>query len=443
MNKPLFQPRVRATPFKFTLVFSLLLMVAAMLAIAVIYFQNYTTNEITAKQRLTQEITKLSALPYAANPQQYLPTDMHAISLPRPLPAHIPEHWTTQPQLVSAANLQRLTQTQSDTYERAWVGLIPQSSHYLAVILPMQPIRLLPLFEVLWYLFLVIMAVMWGYSALINRRTMRRIEQIDEMAQAILQGDLSKRILHSPYQKDEYSQLIKTLNDMLDRIEQLMRDLRQVNQNIAHDLKTPLNRLRSRLELALLQDKQPVDFPDLMADSIEDIDALLATFNALLLLGKLDAKAANYPLSPISLSELLQQLAALYEPLAEEKQQQWQVSIDASSTVFAHQALLSQAISNLLDNAIKYTPEKGTVSLSLTQQGEFAVIRIADNGSGIAETDKATVFEPFSRLDASRHLPGNGLGMSLVLAILNIHRARIELLDNQPGLLVKVYLRVL
>lgn len=438
--KALFKPLFKATPFKFTLLFSLLFMVAAMLAIAVIYFQSYAVTETAAKQRLAKEMARLS---FTTQPLRYLPTDMRAVVLSDHLPPTIDKDWSKHPGFISATNIHTLNWSQYGIHDRAWVGLIQQDKGYLAIVLPMQPIRLLPLLEVLLYLFVVIIALMSAYGALINRRTMRRVEQINETANSILQGDMNKRITESPYQQDEYSRLVKTLNDMLDTMQQLMRDLRQINQNIAHDLKTPLNRLRSRLEVSLLQDQQTVEFPEVVADSIEDIDALLATFNALLLMGNLDSKAANYPLKPIALDHLLHDLAALYEVIAEEKQYHWQVHISNSIRVFAHRDLLSQCLSNLLDNAIKYTTEKGQITLSLKQQGDFAVISIADNGPGIPDADKTTVFEPFSRLDSSRNLPGNGLGMSLVRSIIEIHHARIELLDNHPGLLVNLYFRLL
>lgn len=440
--KTLFKPLFKATPFKFTLLFSLLLMVAAMLAIAVTYFQSYAATESVAKQRLAQEMARLSTYTTTQS-LHHLPTDMRAVVLSEHLPPSIDKDWAKHPGFISVANIHTLNWSQYGIHERSWVGLVQRDKGYLAIVLPMRPIRLLPLLEVLLYLFIVIVALMSAYGALINRRTMRRIEQIDETANSILQGDMNKRITQSPYQQDEYSRLINTLNDMLDTMQQLMRDLRQVNQNIAHDLKTPLNRLRSRLEVSLLQKQQIVDFPDVIADSIEDIDALLATFNALLLIGNLDSKAANYPLKPIALDNLLHDLAALYEVIAEEKQHHWQVYISKPIRIFAHRDLLSQCLSNLLDNAIKYTAEKGQITLSLKQQGDFAVITIADNGPGIPDAEKASVFEPFNRLDSSRHLPGNGLGMSLVRSIIEMHHARIELLDNHPGLLVHLYFRVL
>lgn len=440
--QPLPKPLFKTTPFKFTLVFSLLLMIAAMLAIVMIYSQSYTAAERATKQRLVREMAWLSS-PSAANYSlSYLPKEIKTVPLSYPLPAGVSPAWTQHPSSISASTIAALGWQKYGVYERSWVAVVPRNGGYLAILLPMQSIRLLPLIEVLVYLFFVIIAIMWSYAALINRRTMRRIEQIDETAKYILQGNMSKRIARGTHQHDEYSPLIETLNEMLDRMQQLMRDLRQVNQNIAHDLKTPLNRLRSRLEVALLQREKKIDFLGVIADSIEDIDTLLVTFNALLLMGNLDAKSSKYPLKVIPLADLLHNVAALYEAIALEKHHDWQVDIEPSVNVFAHQDLLSQAISNLLDNAIKYTPKSGKISLSLHRQGTFAVVSIADNGPGIAAADQTKVFEPFSRLDASRQLPGNGLGMSLVRSILTVHNARIELLDNQPGLRVNVYLRV-
>ncbi len=220
-----------------------------------------------------------------------------------------------------------------------------------------------------------------------------------------------------------------------------MQELRQVNSNIAHDLKSPLNRMRSRMEVALMNSRNAEEYQQALANSIADVDTLLQTFQALLLMGNLQSNARNYELKTLSLSALASNLGELYTALADEKQHQLQIAIQPGIQVFANPSLLSQALSNLLDNAIKYTPAGGCIRFSVSRTTNMALIVISDNGPGIPTGERENVFKPFTRLDAARQLPGTGLGMSLVHAILSIHQASIQLHDNQPGLRVEIRLR--
>ncbi len=293
------------------------------------------------------------------------------------------------------------------------------------------------------YLSLFIVALIISYSLWEKAKIRRRLRYISQAANAIVDGHLDKRIPINPAIQDAYSEVSSTLNGMLDKNAQLMHDLRQVNNNIAHDLKSPLNRIRSRLEVALLGERSEHDYRQIMADSIEDIDGLLKTFQSLLLMGNLEANARDFQLEKVSLSKLLENIAELYQAAAEEKQQTFRSSIADDIYVLANPTLFTQAIGNVLENAIKYTPKAGCIELSLIALSGTVLITISDNGPGIPDDKREKVFERFERLDSARKSPGVGLGMSLVRAILNVHNANIRLRDNASGLVVEIRLRKL
>ncbi len=290
----------------------------------------------------------------------------------------------------------------------------------------------------IFYLFLVVTLLVFAYSSMISSAIARKIRKIDETARHIIEGKLQKRIPVNPAVIDEYSNLSHTLNDMLDTIDTLMQDVRQVNNNIAHDLKTPLNRLRSRIEISLLQSQTSEEYKETLINSIDDIDELLSTFNALLLMGNLDSNTRNFQLEQHDASKILNDLSELYEVLAEEKHHQLTIDIKDCIFINMNKKLFSQAISNLLDNAIKYIPPGGKIKLCIRKQGHIACITISDNGPGIPKSERENVFKRFTRLDQSRTLPGTGLGMALVASIINLHKGSISLGDNKPGLLIEI-----
>lgn len=273
-----------------------------------------------------------------------------------------------------------------------------------------------------------------------SRLAMRRIGEIVDTSDRIMAGDFARRVRITGA-GDELDRLASNLNAMLDRIESLMAGLREVSDNIAHDLKTPLTRLRTRAEEAL-RDGDPTQAREGLGQVIEDADELIKTFNALLLIARLEAGALEGATETFELAELVRDVAELYEPVAEEAGMSLVCHADAPALVHANRQLIGQAIANLIDNAIKYGARPGnagarerpdiTVDLAVAQ-GEVR-IGVADSGPGIPASERERVLKRFVRLEASRTRPGTGLGLSLVAAVARLHGGRIALEDNAPGL---------
>lgn len=271
---------------------------------------------------------------------------------------------------------------------------------------------------------------------MMSRSTSKRVELINQTSQNIMRGNLSLRIPDRGT-NDEFDQLARNLNEMLDRIVHLMEGVRHVSDNIAHDLRTPLTRLRNQLENTLLtvdrdQDREQV------GKSVAEADQLLATFNALLRIARLEVgdKVSNF--ETFDLSGLAQDAAELYEALAEDKQQKFSLMIESGVAIMGDRDLLFQTLCNLIDNAIKYTPEGGEIDISLTSNQSETFLSVADSGIGIPEDERERVFQRFYRVAKSRSLPGNGLGLSLVLAVMDLHQGKISLTDNEPGLRIEL-----
>jgi signal transduction histidine kinase len=224
---------------------------------------------------------------------------------------------------------------------------------------------------------------------------------------------------------------------MLARIERLMLGLKQVSDNIAHDLKTPLTRMRTRVERALVQKHSEPELRDALHATIEEADQLIRTFNALLLIARAEAGAPMAEFSDFDASAVARDVVELYEPVAEEAHVSLRLKTDSRVMVRAHRELVSQALANLVDNAIKYAGEgreRPQVEIAVKQDRDVVTFRIADNGTGIAEADRSRVTERFVRLEESRSKPGAGLGLSLVSAVAQLHGGTLELADNEPGL---------
>ena len=274
-------------------------------------------------------------------------------------------------------------------------------------------------------------------GVMMSRSTAKRIELINQTSQKIMKGNLLLRIPDRGT-NDDFDQLARNLNEMLDKIVQLMDGIRHVSDNIAHDLRTPLTRLRNQLENTLLSVERDEDRQK-VADAVAEADQLLATFNALLRIARLEVsnKASNF--QKFNLSELVQDAGELYEALAEDKQQYFQLDIQESIQMLGDRDLIFQTLCNLIDNAIKYTPEGGQINLTLSFRDKQTCLSVADNGIGIPEEERDKVFQRFYRVAKSRSLPGNGLGLSLVLAVMDIHHSKVELSDNSPGLVVTLF----
>lgn len=272
-------------------------------------------------------------------------------------------------------------------------------------------------------------------SVSLGRNILQRVEVISDGAGEIMAGDLASRIPVSQ-RNDEFDSLALRLNDMLDRIQRLVRGLSEVTDNIAHDLRSPLTRIRNRLEVTLLENRREEEYRSAMQQSIEDADALIRTFNALLGIAQAEAGSRRAVWTRVDLSSLARDLADLYEPLAQEQGQHFVLSAEDDAWMLGSRHLLAQAIGNLLDNAIKFTPEGGTIRFEVEAGDGKVHVRVADTGPGISEEDWPRAQERFVRLDQSRHLPGSGLGLSLVRAVCRLHGGKMERSDADSGLVI-------
>ena len=272
-------------------------------------------------------------------------------------------------------------------------------------------------------------------GVVLSRRVVRRLESINTISREIIEGDLSRRI---PLQQsgDEFDTLAANLNAMLDRIEELMDDVRRVSDNIAHDLRTPLARLRNRLEQLRSEAQSSHSDTQLAEQALADADGLLQTFNALLRIARIETRQRREGFKTVAIAPLLRDVVELYEPLADEKGQTLELAINDPLSLHGDRDLLFQALANLLDNAIKYTPPKGSIRITLEERDDRGRITVADNGPGIPATEQQAVLQRFYRLEKSRTSPGSGLGLSLVAAVAKIHGITLQLKDNQPGLRV-------
>lgn len=282
-------------------------------------------------------------------------------------------------------------------------------------------------------------------GAFISRSALRRIEAINRTTRRIIAGDLSGRVAPTG-SNDEIDRLAGNLNDMLDTIERLMTSVRQVTDAIAHDLRTPLTRLRSRLELVLIRDTDDAEvYRTALQETLAEADRLLATFKALLSIAEAEGGARRADFKPVDLADMARLVADLYEPLAEETGHVFSAEIHGRPLVQGNDQLLSQAVANLIDNAIKYTPPGGTITLTVDGKtsGQGARVTVADTGPGIPAEDRDKVLQRFVRLDSARATPGNGLGLSLVQAVAHLHNADLALESNAPhGLRVSLVLPI-
>lgn len=289
--------------------------------------------------------------------------------------------------------------------------------------------------QTLFFAALLTLALGLVGGLLMTRNVLRRVEAVNRTSASIIQGDFSERVPVTG-SGDEFDQLAANLNAMLDQIERLMAGMRQVTDNIAHDLRTPLSRLRARLEVTLLERPDTNRYAEALAETIAEADHLLGTFNALLSIAEAEAGARRDTMAEVELDEIARSVADLYEPVAEEKGLKLVLDIASPAPVRGDRHLLSQAIANLLDNALKYTPE-GEVRLIVRHTDDAHVqLEIADTGPGVPAAHHQHVFDRFFRLENSRSTPGNGLGLSLVRAVAKLHGGDVHLEDNRPGLRV-------
>jgi signal transduction histidine kinase len=285
-----------------------------------------------------------------------------------------------------------------------------------------------------------------GGGFFVSRRILRRVDAITEKSETIMAGDLSGR-LPVAGTGDEIDRLALNVNAMLERIESLMRGFKEVSDNVAHDLKTPLTRLRNRCEAALRNARSDADYRAALDSTIEESEGLIRTFDALLMIARAESGEAGRGMVDLDAAEIARGVGDLYEPVAEEKGLRLVVDAPTPAPVRGHRELISQALANLVDNAIKYaapaTPAIAAVGADVTApaialtagvEGDRVVLTVADRGPGIPAADRTHAIERFVRLEASRSLPGSGLGLSLAAAVAHLHHGTLRLDDNAPGL---------
>ena len=291
-----------------------------------------------------------------------------------------------------------------------------------------------------WSVAIVVVLGLAG-GLFVTRRVLRRVDAMTETTRTIMAGDLGGR-LPVAGTGDELDRLAENLNAMLERIEALMFGLKEVSDNIAHDLKTPLTRLQNRAEEALRAANSETEYRAALEAIIAESEGLIRTFNALLMIARAESGQARDDMSEFDAVEIAHSIGELYEPLAEQKGITLKVEADAPAPVRANRELVSQALANLVDNAIKYT-EPGApgvngvtpqIVVRALNEGDRIVLTVADSGPGIPEADRGRVVERFVRLEQSRSKPGSGLGLSLASAVARLHGGELTLTDNEPGL---------
>ncbi|MDT2024233.1 ATP-binding protein [Methylocella sp. CPCC 101449] len=275
---------------------------------------------------------------------------------------------------------------------------------------------------------------------LVARRVLRRVDGMNDSVRSIMSGDLSRRLPLSRA-NDELERLAINLNSMLDRIVELMKGLREVSDNIAHDLKTPLTRLRNRAEEALRIAQTPDEFRGALEKTIEESDTLIRIFNALLMIARMEAGSEIEGKTDFDAGDVARDLVELYEPAAEDAQMRIETDIGSGLTVHGSRELIGQALANLIDNALKYgaspnADHPSIVRVSAAAEGGQVLLRVGDRGPGIAASEREHVLGRFVRLEGSRSRPGSGLGLSLAAAVARLHNGEIRIEDNAPGLLV-------
>ena len=276
-----------------------------------------------------------------------------------------------------------------------------------------------------------------GGGATMSRAILQRVEALTQASHDIVDQDLSRRM---PLRGtgDEFDQLAQNLNSLFDRIQRLMIGVRQVSTDIAHDLRTPLTRLRQRLELAHRGDFDANALRSAIENSMRDVDTILETFGALLRVAEIDARSRTAGFTTFDLADLVRTLIDDYTPGVEEQGRKISTAIDGPLPVHADRPLLTQLFANLLDNALRHTPSGSNIAVAAFRGGYGPIVEVSDSGPGIPENQRDKVLQPLYRLEASRYTPGTGMGLSIAAAIARQHHIHMTLSDNQPGLHVRL-----
>jgi signal transduction histidine kinase len=279
--------------------------------------------------------------------------------------------------------------------------------------------------------------ISYGYS----QRVRRRVSAVATTCENIMTGDLSQRLAIEG-SRDEFDELSSTVNRMLERIEQQTEVLRTTFDSAAHDLRAPLYRARVRIEEALQHHDVAGGSRDAMEATLAELDRVQRTLGTLLQIAQADGRASVLAQENVDLANLAREIVDLYQPEAGTHEIALTFRGNAPAILPGNQQLLAQALVNLIENALKYVPPKGRVDVSVTADNDGITLCVADNGPGIPAEDRQRVLQPFVRLDRDRQQIGSGLGLSLVAAVMRLHRASVELLDNGPGLVVRCVIPV-
>jgi signal transduction histidine kinase len=270
-------------------------------------------------------------------------------------------------------------------------------------------------------------------GALVIRNLFRRtLANISATSVAIAGGDFAQRVRLTG-RGDEFDQVAEVINDMLDRITRLMDGVRQVSNSIAHDLRTPITRARTRLEDAALHAESPDDLRAAIERATQDLDGIVAVFQALLRIAEIEAGSRRSSFAQFDLAPLLAEVADLYSAVAEERGIALWLQAPDTLPSYGDKAMIQQAIANLVDNAVKFSPDGGTVRLAASVSA-MVFVAVEDRGAGIPMAERDRVTDRFYRGETARSSPGSGLGLSLVLAVAHLHGGNLRLEDNRPGL---------
>ncbi|MDE1939299.1 MAG: HAMP domain-containing histidine kinase, partial [Alphaproteobacteria bacterium] len=285
------------------------------------------------------------------------------------------------------------------------------------------------------FLLTVTMAVAGGFF--LSSRVLRRIEAISRTAEAIIEGDISRRIPRREA-PDDLDRLAATLNRMLDRTTTLMESLRHVSNDVAHDLRTPLGRLRHSLEEARRNALSPEEYRTAIDKAVSEVDSILDTFGAILRIAQIESGSRRTGFQDLLLSDLAMDVCETFAPSMEDAGKKLHTEVQHDLWIHGDRELLVQALANLLENAIAHTPADAAVTVALKRGRDGVNLSVADNGCGVPEAERERIFKRFYRLERSRTMAGNGLGLSIVAAVAELHGAKISASDNQPGLKINI-----
>lgn len=427
--------------FRLSALFGLLFTAGTMVLLALVYLQ--TARELTAR---SDHILRVQAATLLAVAPERLPQAVTAANAGSPASLSFAALFAARGERV-AGNLALPTNLQPGIPSDARDASTGKPMRLLAVPTPsgetvavgrdVSQIADLrhTIFAILLWTGAAVVVVGFAIGVTLSLRPLRRVQQLSAAAREIGRGDLTVRMPLAG-RGDELDMFARTVNEMVDQVERVVGQVKIVTDSVAHDLRTPLGRLRTRL-YALSRGDGDGDAPAMM---LADLDLVLDRFTALLRISELEAATGAQRLAPTDLAPLLASIADLYSPLAEERGQQLTIANRQTAVVAADGELLFEAVGNLVDNAIKFTPAGGVIALELVSADDRWCVVVRDNGPGVAPGDRAAVLRRFYRGQQTGGVPGSGLGLSIVAAIVHLHRAELTLDDARPGLVVTLCL---